>query len=329
MTELRLLSNDPRAPLRAYSVSPRAGAAFATTLVAAGAAVVLGLVAAPELMNDLARSADRIALRETRRLGGEAFTSVTRRGEKVATRLATDEAFLARLLVVCDLPRPDDLPPADPDPAARPHSPEDIEDAVSALGRRLRVAEAARRRLADADAVAGRDVATFPSRSPVEPSAAVPVARWGRRVSPLTSDEEFFPGLSLAAPADLPVVATGGGTVRFAGAVPSSAGAAWRPLGHVVVLEHGPDVRTLYAHLGKTQVRRGQKVRRGDPIGRVGTTGRVSSPRVRYEVRRLVAGRWRPLDPRLFILDADWITGGEIRAAEPAPEGADLPAALR
>jgi murein DD-endopeptidase MepM/ murein hydrolase activator NlpD len=69
-------------------------------------------------------------------------------------------------------------------------------------------------------------------------------------------------------------------------------------------------------------VKKGQRVARGGPIGRVGTTGFAVTPRLHYEVHRLVNGRWVPRDPRIFVLDVDWIGAASLRG-EPTPP--DLP----
>jgi hypothetical protein len=36
-----------------------------------------------------------------------------------------------------------------------------------------------------------------------------------------------------------------------------------------------------------------------------------------------------PLDPRLFVLDAEWITAREVREAAPATKAGDLPDLLK
>jgi murein DD-endopeptidase MepM/ murein hydrolase activator NlpD len=55
--------------------------------------------------------------------------------------------------------------------------------------------------------------------------------------------------------------------------------------GRMIKLSHGNGVTTRYGHLSGFTVTSGQKVHRGQLIGYVGTTGRVTSPHLHYEVR--------------------------------------------
>ena len=56
--------------------------------------------------------------------------------------------------------------------------------------------------------------------------------------------------------------------------------------GKHVKIEHGFGYITVYAHLHKINVRKGQKVKRGDIIGFVGSTGRSEAPHLHYEVQK-------------------------------------------
>ncbi len=91
-------------------------------------------------------------------------------------------------------------------------------------------------------------------------------------------------GIDIAAPAGTPVRAAADGVVAVIG---------WDPdgYGRYIVLAHGGDWRTLYAHLLLAAATRGdltvgRAVGRGDPIGDVGSTGASTGPHLHFEVRR-------------------------------------------
>ena len=52
--------------------------------------------------------------------------------------------------------------------------------------------------------------------------------------------------------------------------------------GNVVVLEHGHNLSTVYAHLQKTLVQKGDKVQRGQVIGLAGKTGRATGAHLHW-----------------------------------------------
>ncbi|MGE5347031.1 MAG: M23 family metallopeptidase [Acidithiobacillales bacterium] len=324
MSEIRFHPGDPKRRTRAVTIGPVFGAALATLLVAAGTVTFLGLTSAPSLVWDLVRSVDRLALREAARRGAEAFENVGRRAEKFSRRLAADELFLARIGLMTNVPLPRAFPTVLPDQAA-PLAPDEMETAIATLQRRLRIFELFRRRLAALPARGGVDPLQVPSRSPVDPDSAVPLAVFGRRLSELTRQEEFFPGLDLGVPDGTVVLSPAAGTVLFAGRTGRWADAEWRLLGNIVIIAHGNDLRTVFGHLDKLLVPRGRRVKRGDPIGRAGRSGFAPTPRLRYEVRRRGDGRFFPVDPRIYILDADWITAAELRNRPPAPAELAMP----
>jgi len=135
---------------------------------------------------------------------------------------------------------------------------------------------------------AGRALAALPSRWPVRGSVN---SEFGKRDSPWTSATEFHGGLDIRASKGTPVRAPGPGTVTFAGTRPE--------YGISVIIDHGQDVRTVYGHLSKLSVRRGERVERGAVLGLSGNTGRSTGPHLHYEI--LVKGR--PVNPRAYLWD--------------------------
>jgi murein DD-endopeptidase MepM/ murein hydrolase activator NlpD len=122
-------------------------------------------------------------------------------------------------------------------------------------------------------------------------------------VSPWTGSEEFFAGIDLAAPAGAPVLAPAAGTVVFAGRLPTSANARLWRFGNLVVLSHSEAGVTVFGHLARVEVRRGERVRRGSRLGTVGTTGWAMSPALHYEYWRRDGSGLAATDPRFAMLD--------------------------
>lgn len=86
-------------------------------------------------------------------------------------------------------------------------------------------------------------------------------------------------GTDYAAATGSPIVAAGDGKVRFKG---------WKGgYGRAVVLQHGDDVTTLYAHMSRFApgIARAEKVEQGQTIGYVGSSGMVTGAHLHYEFR--------------------------------------------
>ncbi len=84
-------------------------------------------------------------------------------------------------------------------------------------------------------------------------------------------------GVDYGAPVGTPVRSVGDGTVDFAG---------WQNgYGNVVQLGHGGSRSTLYAHLSRIDVKKGQRVEQGQRVGAVGTTGWSTGPHLHFEFR--------------------------------------------
>lgn len=119
---------------------------------------------------------------------------------------------------------------------------------------------------------------------------------YGMRIDPIYKTSKFHEGMDFSASTGTPIYATGNGTVTKAG---------WQSgYGRVVVINHGYGYETLYAHMNKIDVRKGQKVVRGEVIGEVGNTGKSTGPHLHYEVH--VKGRVvNPVNYYFMDLSAD------------------------
>ncbi len=102
---------------------------------------------------------------------------------------------------------------------------------------------------------------------------------YGYRNDPFTKIRKFHSGMDFSAKTGTPVFSTGDGIIERADNSLSG-------YGNCIVIKHGFGYETLYAHLSKYKVKRGQKVKRGDIIGFVGSTGRSEAPHLHYEVHK-------------------------------------------
>ncbi len=85
-------------------------------------------------------------------------------------------------------------------------------------------------------------------------------------------------GIDIPAPQGTPIIASDTGVVIY-----SDNGI--RGYGNMIVIAHGDDIFTVYAHNKKNKVSKGDRVDRGQLIGLVGNTGRSTGPHVHYEIR--------------------------------------------
>ena len=112
---------------------------------------------------------------------------------------------------------------------------------------------------------------------------------FGRRANPLTGEPAFHSGVDIRVSSGTPVKATADGIVIVSGWVGGN--------GNIVVIEHGHDFSTAYAHNTQNLVRVGQRVKRGDTIAVSGATGNATGPHLHYEVWK----RGVPTDPISFL----------------------------
>jgi murein DD-endopeptidase MepM/ murein hydrolase activator NlpD len=99
----------------------------------------------------------------------------------------------------------------------------------------------------------------------------------GMRLHPIFQTVHVHHGIDYAAPHGTPAYSVGDGVVDFAG---SQGG-----YGNVVIVRHAGNHSTLYAHLSRIQVRKGQSVTQGQVVGAVGSTGWSTGPHLHFEFR--------------------------------------------
>ena len=118
----------------------------------------------------------------------------------------------------------------------------------------------------------------IPSIQPIKNKDLTRMASgFGYRTDPFTKKRRFHYGMDFTAKKGIPIYATGNGVIKRADNRSSG-------YGRHIRIDHGFGYVSLYAHLSKYNVRRGQKVKRGDIIGYVGNTGRSVGPHLHYEI---------------------------------------------
>ena len=89
--------------------------------------------------------------------------------------------------------------------------------------------------------------------------------------------KSYHNGLDFRAPRGTPVCASNSGVVRLAKNLFYS--------GNAVIIDHGTQIFTIYAHLSKIETAAGRRIEKGQPLGLSGATGRVSGPHLHWGVK--------------------------------------------
>lgn len=116
------------------------------------------------------------------------------------------------------------------------------------------------------------------------------------RFHPILQKWRAHLGTDYGAPTGTPVRTVGDGVVEFAG---------WQNgFGNVIHVRHSGDRQTVYAHLSRIDVKKGQRIEQGQKIGAVGATGWATGPHLHFEFR--VKGQHQ--DPRIIARASEAIT---------------------
>ncbi|MBM4439362.1 MAG: peptidoglycan DD-metalloendopeptidase family protein [Candidatus Rokubacteria bacterium] len=115
------------------------------------------------------------------------------------------------------------------------------------------------------------------------------VAGFGAQVHPRFGTKTFKNGVDIEAAQGTEVGAVYAGHVIYTG---------WfKGYGNLIILDHGNDYVTLYAHVKEILVKEGDDVRQGHKIATVGDTGALAGPRLYFEVRY----QGKPQDPEQWL----------------------------
>lgn len=109
------------------------------------------------------------------------------------------------------------------------------------------------------------------------PIAGTITSTFGTRVHPVFKTKTTHTGIDISAPKGTAINAADAGEILYTG---------WlRGYGQVVIIDHGANLTTVYAHMSKIETTEGAKVQRGHLIGRVGSTGVATGNHLHFETR--------------------------------------------
>ena len=114
---------------------------------------------------------------------------------------------------------------------------------------------------------------------------------FGYRPDPIYNIAKFHSGVDFSTNLNAEIYATGDGVVDIDKT-------QWG-YGKMVTIDHGYGYKSMYAHLNRFAVRKGQKVKRGQLIGYAGSTGKSTGVHLHYELRKDDV----PIDPIHFFFN--------------------------
>jgi murein DD-endopeptidase MepM/ murein hydrolase activator NlpD len=113
----------------------------------------------------------------------------------------------------------------------------------------------------------------------------------GKCTNPFVDDErKRHQGIDISCSLGTPIKASSAGRVIYSGNT-------IRGYGNMIILRHGEEFVTVYAHNHVNLVEEGTQVEKGQIIGKVGRTGRASGPHLHFEIRI----NNEAVDPMLYL----------------------------
>lgn len=120
-------------------------------------------------------------------------------------------------------------------------------------------------------------------------------SKFGMRLHPILGVWRLHDGIDMAIPTGTPVKASATGTVTYVGSMSG--------YGNVVILSHGENFSTLYAHLKSFAVKKGQVVKQGQVIAYSDNTGWSTGPHLHFSIYKIDinTGKSTAVDPLKYL----------------------------
>lgn len=112
---------------------------------------------------------------------------------------------------------------------------------------------------------------------------------YGYRRNPFWRGSHLHTGLDISNSYGSPIQAADSGEIIFTG--------WWDGYGKAIIIDHGKDTTTVYAHLSRIYVQKGQAIKKGQIIGLEGSSGFSTGPHLHFEVRKF----GKPQNPQKWL----------------------------
>lgn len=114
-------------------------------------------------------------------------------------------------------------------------------------------------------------------------------SKFGNRIHPVLGTPQFHQGIDIPAPKNTEIYCVANGTVIETGNDYGN--------GIYVIVDHGGGMSTMYAHLAKLIVKKGDILEKGEVLGHVGLTGYTTG----YHLHLSVYKNGKPVNPELYF----------------------------
>lgn len=104
------------------------------------------------------------------------------------------------------------------------------------------------------------------------------ISKYGKRYHPILKKRSFHSGVDIKCKAGTEVLSISEGVVVKAGYD--------KGYGYHIIIKHKDNIETLYAHLSKINVKKGQSINLNESIGLSGRSGRATGAHLHFEMRK-------------------------------------------